>query len=122
MNKGLYPDGLNQHRSLKFQKLKKLISNNKKIITVEGVYGSSLSFLLIDLFHTTKKQLVHISNYKEVASHIYSDIAQIIGEEDCSFLPSNFRSYSNKVKDESNVLNRTKTIQDIYSKKSKIIN
>ena len=121
MNKGLYPDGLNQHRSLKFQKLEKLISKNKKIITVEGVYGSSLSFLLIDLFHTTNKQLVYISNYKEVASHIYSDITQIIGEEDCSFLPSNFRSYSNKVKDESNVLNRTKTIQDIYSKKPKII-
>ena len=93
MNKGLYPDGLNQHRSLKFQKLEKLISKNKKIITVEGVYGSSLSFLLIDLFHTTNKQLVYISNYKEVASHIYSDITQIIGEEDCSFLPSNFRSY-----------------------------
>ena len=106
MNKDLYPDGLNQHRSLKFQKLRNLISKNQNNITIEGLYGSSLSFLLIDLFSFLNKQIFYISNSKEISSYVYSDINEIVGEKNCSFLPSNFRNYENKIKDESNILNR----------------
>jgi len=121
MNKDLYPDGLNQHRSLKFQKLRNLISKNQNNITIEGLYGSSLSFLLIDLFSFLNKQIFYISNSKEISSYVYSDINEIIGEKNCSFLPSNFRNYENKIKDESNILNRSKTIDDIIGNKPKII-
>ena len=121
MNKGLYPNGLNHHRSLKFQKLRNLISKNQNKIKIEGLYGSSLSFLLIDIFLSTERQVFYISNSKENASYTYTDITEFIGNENCNLLPSNYRNYKNKIKDESNILNRTKTIRDIAEKKTKII-
>ena len=121
MNKGLYPNGLNHHRSLKFQKLRNLISKNQNKIKIEGLYGSSLSFLLIDIFLSTNRQVFYLSNSKENASYTYTDITEFIGNENCNLLPSNYRNYKNKVKDESNILNRTKTIRDIAEKKTKII-
>ena len=87
MNKDLYPDGLNQHRSLKFQKLRNLISKNQNNITIEGLYGSSLSFLLIDLFSFLNKQIFYIGNSKEISSYVYSDINEIIGEKIVLFYP-----------------------------------
>ena len=80
MIKGLYPIGLNHYRSLKFQKLRKLISKNQRKIKVEGAYGSSLSFLLIDIFSSINQQIFYISNSKETASYVYSDIVELIGE------------------------------------------
>ena len=121
MNIGLYPNGLNHHRSLKFQKLKNLISKNQNKIKIEGLYGSSLSFLLIDIFLSTDRQVFYLSNSKENASYTYTDITEFIGNENCNLLPSNYRNYKNKIKDESNILNRTKTISDISEKKTKII-
>ena len=121
MNRGLYPNGLNHYRSLKFQKLRKLISKNQSKIKIEGLYGSSLSFLLIDIFLSIDKQLFYISSSKENASYTYTDLLEFLGEQKCNLLPSNYRNYNNKIKDESNVLNRTKTIRDIAEKKAKII-
>ena len=121
MIKGLYPFGLNHYRSLKFQKLRKLISKNQKKIKVEGAYGSSLSFLLIDIFSSINQQIFYISNSKETASYVYSDIIELIGEKNCSFLPSNYRNDTKKIKDESNIINRSKTIGDILDKETKII-
>ena len=121
MIKGLYPFGLNHYRSLKFQKLRKLISKNQRKIKVEGAYGSSLSFLLIDIFSSINQQIFYISNSKETASYVYSDIVELIGEINCSFLPSNYRSDAKKIKDESNIINRSKTIRDILDKETKII-
>ena len=121
MIKGLYPFGLNHYRSLKFQKLRKFISKNQRKIKVEGAYGSSLSFLLIDIFSSINQQIFYISNSKETASYVYSDIVELIGEKNCSFLPSNYRSDTKKIKDESNIINRSKTIRDILDKETKII-
>ena len=36
-------------------------------------------------------------------------------------LPSNYRSDAKKIKDESNIINRSKTIRDILDKETKII-
>ncbi len=121
MNNGLYPNGLNHHRSLKFQKLRKLISQNQAKVKIEGLYGSSLSFLLIDIFSSLNTQIFYLSNSKESASYTYTDIVEFLGEDNCNLLPSNYRNYKNKIKDESNVLNRTKTIKDLTEKKAKII-
>ena len=121
MNNGLYPNGLNHHRSLKFQKLRKLISQNQAKVKIEGLYGSSLSFLLIDVFSSLNTQIFYLSNSKESASYTYTDIVEFLGEDNCNLLPSNYRNYNNKIKDESNVLNRTKTIKDLTEKKAKII-
>ena len=120
MNNGLYPNGLNHHRSLKFQKLRKLISQNQAKVKIEGLYGSSLSFLLIDIYSSLNTQIFYLSNSKESASYTYTDIVEFLGEDNCNLLPSNYRNYNNKIKDESNVLNRTKTIKDLTEKKAKI--
>ena len=40
MIKGLYPFGLNHYRSLKFQKLRKLISKNQKKILIQNAWRS----------------------------------------------------------------------------------
>ena len=86
MSKGLYPFGLNHYRSLKFQKLRKLISKNQRNIKVEGAYGSSLSFLLIEIFSSINQQIFYISNSKETASYVYSDIIDLIGENSPGFI------------------------------------
>ena len=64
MNNGLYPNGLNHHRSLKFQKLRKLISQNQAKVKIEGLYGSSLSFLLIDVFSSLNTQIFYPDDRK----------------------------------------------------------
>ena len=98
MSKGLYPFGLNHYRSLKFQKLRKVISKNQRKIKVEGAYGSSLSFLLIDIFSSVNQQIFYISNSKETASYVYSDIVELIGEINCSFCPQTIEAMPKKLK------------------------
>ena len=114
MIKDIYPSKTKFNRSLNFQKLGTLISKNQKNVYLNGLYGSSISFLLIDLFSNLKKSIFFITDNKEESSYIYTDIVEQLGENYCSFLSSSFNKFSSKSLNKDNVLSRTKILEKIY--------
>ena len=114
MIKDIYPSNTKFNRSLNFQKLGTLISKNQKNVYLNGLYGSSISFLLIDLFSNLKKSIFFITDNKEESSYIYTDIVEQLGENYCSFLSSSFNKFSSKSLNKDNVLSRTKILEKIY--------
>ena len=120
MIKDIYPSNTKFNRSLNFQKLGKLISNNQENIYLNGLYGSSITFLLIDLFSNAKKPIFFITDSKEESSYIYTDIVEQLGENYCSLLPSSFNKFSTKSVNKDLVLSRTKILEKIYSNEPSI--
>ena len=120
MIKDIYPSNTKFNRSLNFQKLGKLISNNQENIYLNGLYGSSITFLLIDLFSNVKKPIFFITDSKEESSYIYTDIVEQLGENYCSLLPSSFNKFSTKSVNKDLVLSRTKILEKIYSNEPSI--
>ena len=114
MIKDIYPSNTKFNRSLDFQKLRNLISKNQKNVYLNGLYGSSISFLLIDLFSNLKKSIFFITDNKEESLYIYTDIVEQLGENYCSFLSSSFNKFSSKSLNKDNVLSRTKILEKIY--------
>ena len=115
MVKDIYPSNTKFNRSLNFQKLGKLISKNQENIYLNGLYGSSITFFLIDLFSNVKKPIFFITDNKEESSYIYTDIVEQLGENYCSLLPSSFNKFSTKSINKDQVLSRTKILEKIYS-------
>ena len=120
MIKDIYPSNTKFNRSLNFQKLGKLISNNQENIYLNGLYGSSITFFLIDLFSNVKKPIFFITDSKEESSYIYTDIVEQLGENYCSLLPSSFNKFSTKSVNKDLVLSRTKILEKIYSNEPSI--
>jgi len=118
--KDIYPSNTKFNRSLNFQKLGKLISNNQENIYLNGLYGSSITFFLIDLFSNVKKPIFFITESKEESSYIYTDIVEQLGENYCSLLPSSFNKFSTKSVNKDLVLSRTKILEKIYSNEPSI--
>ena len=111
MVKDIYPSNTKFNRSLNFQKLGKLISKNQENIYLNGLYGSSITFFLIDLFSNVKKPIFFITDNKEESSYIYTDIVEQLGENYCSLLPSSFNKFSTKSINKDQVLSRTKILE-----------
>ena len=120
MIKDIYPSNTKFNRSLNFQKLGKLISNNQENIYLNGLYGSSITFFLIDLFSNVKKPIFFITESKEESSYIYTDVVEQLGENYCSLLPSSFNKFSTKSVNKDLVLSRTKILEKIYSNEPSI--
>ena len=120
MVKDIYPSNTKFNRSLNFQKLGKLISKNQENIYLNGLYGSSITFFLIDLFSNVKKPIFFITDNKEESSYIYTDIVEQLGENYCSLLPSSFNKFSTKSINKDQVLSRTKILEKIYSNEPRV--
>ncbi len=120
MVKNIYPSNTKFNRSLNFQKLGKLISKNQENIYLDGLYGSSITFFLIDLFSNVKKPIFFITDNKEESSYIYTDIVEQLGENYCSLLPSSFNKFSTKSINKDQVLSRTKILEKIYSNEPRV--
>ena len=120
MVKDIYPSNTKFNRSQNFQKLGKLISKNQENIYLNGLYGSSITFFLIDLFSNVKKPIFFITDNKEESSYIYTDIVEQLGENYCSLLPSSFNKFSTKSINKDQVLSRTKILEKIYSNEPRV--
>ena len=120
MVKDIYPSNTKFNRSLNFQKLGKLISKNQENIYLNGLYGSSITFFLIDLFSNVKKPIFFITDNKEESSYIFTDIVEQLGENYCSLLPSSFNKFSTKSINKDQVLSRTKILEKIYSNEPRV--
>ena len=87
-------------------------------IQLNGLIGSSLSFVVQSLFKKTEKPFLLILNDKEEAAYYLNDLEQMIGEEDVLFYPGSYRRpYHIEDTDNANVLLRAEVLNRINSRK-----
>ena len=87
-------------------------------ITIRGLTGSSLSFVIADVFKTNDFPFLVLLNDKEEAAYYLNDLEQLIGENDVLFYPgSHRRPYQIEETDNANVLLRAEVLNRINSRK-----
>lgn len=91
-------------------------------IQLNGLIGSSLSFVVQSLFKKVDKPFLFILNDKEEAAYYLNDLEQMIGEEDVLFYPGSYRRpYQIEDTDNANVLLRAEVLNRINSRKKAAI-
>ena len=103
------------------QKIKQIVDSlqtpeNK--LYLQGLVGSSLSFVINSLFTKTEKPFLILLNDKEEAAYYLNDLEQLIGEKDVLFYPGSYRRpYQIEDTDNANVLLRAEVLNRINSRK-----
>jgi len=91
-------------------------------IHLNGLIGSSLSFVVQSLFKKAEKPFLVILNDKEEAAYYLNDLEQMIGELDVLFYPGSYRHpYQIEDTDNANVLLRAEVLNRINSRKKPAI-
>jgi len=108
-------------QSSKNGKLREAIAQtdpSDKKIQVKGLTGSSLSFVLADVFRSSDAPFLLVFNDKEEAAYYLNDLEQLIGEKDVLFYPGSYRRpYQIEETDNANVLLRAEVLNRINSRK-----
>ena len=109
-------------QSPQLQKLKNTIANSENNnpfhTNLKGLVGSSLSFVLTDVFKSVQQPFLLIFNDKEEAAYHLNDLEQLIGEKDVLFYPGSYRRpYQIEETDNANVLLRAEVLNRINSRK-----
>lgn len=87
-------------------------------IHLNGLVGSSLSFVVQSLFKKAEQPFLLILNDKEEAAYYLNDLEQMVGEEDVLFYPGSYRRpYQIEETDNANVLLRAEVLNRINSRK-----
>lgn len=87
-------------------------------IQVNGLIGSSLSFVIQSLFKKTDLPFLILLNDKEEAAYYLNDLEAMLGEEDVLFYPGSYRRpYQIEETDNANVLLRAEVLNRINSRK-----
>ena len=102
-----------------FDNLIKSIALNKDNIKIKGVTGSSISVLIFKLFKKLDRPVFYLTNDIEKSSYIYTDLYDTV-DKDLNYFPSRFRKRSNKIEDKSNILSRTKILNEINQNKNQV--
>ena len=102
-----------------FDNLIKSIALNKDNIKIKGVNGSSISVLIFKLFKKLDRPIFYLTNDIEKSSYIYTDLYDTV-DKDLNYFPSRFRKRSNKIEDKSNILSRTKILNEINQNKNQV--
>jgi transcription-repair coupling factor (superfamily II helicase) len=91
-------------------------------IHLNGLVGSSLSFVVQSLFKKTEHPFLIILNDKEEAAYYLNDLEQMIGDQDVLFYPGSYRRpYQIEDTDNANVLLRAEVLNRINSRKKPAI-
>ena len=106
-------------------KIKQIIDSLQQAdskIQLNGLIGSSLSFVVQSLFKKSEKPFLLILNDKEEAAYYLNDLEQMIGEEDVLFYPGSYRRpYQIEDTDNANILLRAEVLNRINSRKKPAI-
>ncbi len=87
-------------------------------ISIKGLVGSSLSFVVSEAFKSAGSPFLLILNDKEEAAYHLNDLEQLIGEKDVLFYPGSYRRpYQIEETDNANVLLRAEVLNRINSRK-----
>ena len=85
---------------------------------LEGLLGSSLSFVIRSVFKKAELPFLIVLNNKEEAAYYLNDLEQMIGDQDVLFYPGSFRRpYQIEETDNANVLLRAEVLNRINSRK-----
>ncbi|KIA97793.1 MULTISPECIES: transcription-repair coupling factor [unclassified Flavobacterium] len=95
-----------------------LIENNEVKLHLNGLLGSSVSFVIRSLFKKVELPFLVILDNKEEAAYYLNDLEQMIGEQDVLFYPGSYRRpYQIEDTDNANVLLRAEVLNRINSRK-----
>lgn len=98
--------------------LREAIAQNKKITSLNGLPGSSLSFVLASLFESSAEPFLLVFDDKEEAAYYLNDLEQLLGDSDVLFFPGSYRRpYQIEETDNANVLLRAEVLNRINSRK-----
>lgn len=87
-------------------------------IRMEGLVGSSLSFVVQALFKKSENPFLLILDDKEEAAYYLNDLEQMMGQQDVLFYPGSYRRpYQIEETDNANVLLRAEVLDRINSRK-----
>ena len=87
-------------------------------LTINGLTGSALSFVLSDAFKNEDAPFLLLFNDKEEAAYHLNDIEQLIGDKNVLFYPGSYRRpYQIEETNNANVLLRAEVLNRINSKK-----
>ncbi|MCB0462295.1 MAG: transcription-repair coupling factor [Flavobacteriaceae bacterium] len=112
----------NFERSLQLQKLQTIVAQNQARAHLKGLVGSSLSFVLTELFKKADKPFLLIFNDKEEAAFYLNDLEELLSEKDVLFYPGSYRRpYQIEETDNANVLLRAEVLNRINSRKKPAI-
>lgn len=80
----------------------------------ENLVGSSLSFVLFDIFKRTGQTLLFVEDDKERAAYLLNDLELLLGQEKVLFFPSSYRRpYQTEETDNANVLLRAEVLSQL---------
>ncbi|WP_196889127.1 transcription-repair coupling factor [Aureivirga sp. CE67] len=105
----------------KSQQLKEIVPillEEKSKIEIENTVGSSLSYVIEQLFKKTENPFLLIFNDKEEAAYYLNDLEQLINPKDVLFYPGSYRRpYQIEEVDNANILLRAEVLNRINSRK-----
>ncbi|AJR02770.1 transcription-repair coupling factor [Siansivirga zeaxanthinifaciens] len=109
-------------QALQMQNLQTAISKNQSRVHLKGLVGSSLSFVVSNVFKDTELPFLLIFNDKEEAAFYLNDLEQLVGDKDVLFYPGSYRRpYQIEETDNANVLLRAEVLNRINSRKKPAI-
>ena len=98
------------------------LHSTEQKIHLNGLVGSSLSFIIQSVFKKIESPFLVILNDKEEAAYYLNDLEQLIGEKDVLFYPGSYRRpYQIEDTDNANVLLRSEVLNRINSRKKPAI-
>jgi transcription-repair coupling factor (superfamily II helicase) len=109
-------------KSAKVNLLADAILKNDAKLNVNGLVGSSLSFVIKTVFEKTEKPYLILFQDKEEAAYFLNDLENLINDQDVLFYPSSYRRpYQLDETDNANVLLRAEVLNRINSRKKPAI-
>jgi transcription-repair coupling factor (superfamily II helicase) len=105
-------------QSPELRKLQNTIAQPQGKAHIKGLVGSSISFVIPEVFRSAEKPFLLIFNDKEEAAYYLNDLEQLIGAEQVLFYPGSYRRpYQIEETDNANVLLRAEVLNRINSQR-----
>ena len=99
-------------------KLQNAIAQSQNKIHLQGLIGSSLSFVMENCFKQSELPFLCIFDDKEEAAYYLNDLEQLLGDKNVLFYPGSYRRpYQIEETDNANVLLRAEVLNRINSRK-----
>ena len=98
-------------RSKKTLEIVQRLQQEKNHFQISNLVGSSLSFVISNVFKQVEKPILLIFNDKEEAAYYLNDLEQLIGEKNVLFYPGSYRRpYQIEETDNVNILLRAEVL------------
>lgn len=109
-------------KSAKTKQVLQEIQRDKNHFQITNLVGSSLSFVISEVFKQAEKPFVIVLNDKEEAAYYLNDLEQLLGDKNVLFYPGSYRRpYQIEETDNANVLLRSEVLNRINSRKKPAI-